>query len=175
MQPSKPVDSCTLSSMYGAQLYQSKHSFYDSISAGTLHLRWSNPGYRYKLGYEKLESRPTERDVGVWVDGKLNMSQCAPVATRANHALGCIKRTVASQSREVTVLLYTALVRPHLEYCVQVWVPQYKKDIKLLECIQRRATKMARSFSQRCVTPSPVAKGMRLGTLPDRRPGEGQM
>ena len=83
----------------------------------------------YKLEDEKLDSSPTERDAGVWVDGKLKMSQeCALAAKRANRVLGCIKHSIASRSREVIVPLCTALVQPHLEYCVQFWAPQYKKD-----------------------------------------------
>ena len=62
-----------------------------------------------------------ERDLGgVLIGGKLNMSQqCALVAKRANHVLGCLKHCRANQSKEVIVLLYSALVRPHLKLYVQ--------------------------------------------------------
>ena len=86
---------------------------------------------------------PQEKDLGVTFSADMKVSeQCGIAASKGNKFLGLRRRTITYKEKQLIVPLYKAIVRSHLEYCIQAWRPYRKKDIDKLEKIQRRATKM---------------------------------
>lgn len=75
---------------------------------------------------QRMKSSSGEKDLGAFVDKMFSMSQqYVLTAQKVNHVPGCIKQRVASRSREMILTPYAAFLRPHVEFCIQVWCPQH--------------------------------------------------
>jgi len=113
---------------------QANLMMFSKAKCKVLQMGQANPKHKYSLGGEWIGSSPAKKDLRVLVDKKVSMTQqCGLTAQKDNHILGCIKRSVASRSSEVILPLHSALVRPHLESCIQIWGPQHRKGRDLLE------------------------------------------
>ena len=133
-----------------------------------MHLGHNNPMISYSMGGSNLEVTEVEKDLGVLIDNKLdfgNHIRC--IVGKANRVLGMIRISFTCLNVPMLFNLYTALVRPLLEYCVQVWSPYKKKYIELLEGVQRRATRMIPRL--RKMTYEERLKKLNLPRLYDRR------
>ena len=100
-----------------------------------------------KDGTCNLEVVNSEKDLGVEIDSMLSFdTQCDSMIKKANRVLCTIRRSFQYLNESVMLQLYKALVRPHLEYAIEIWAPRLKKHINAIEAVQRRATKMIPSL-----------------------------
>ena len=96
----------------------------------------------YKMGDTVMGTTVKEKDLGVTISAVMKVSeQCGIAATKGNQIIGSIRRNITYKGKTI-IPLYKAIVRPHLEYCVQAWIPYRKKDVDTRERILRTATKM---------------------------------
>jgi hypothetical protein len=120
---------------------------FNETKCSVLHIGHGNPKEVYTMNNMNLAEVTEAKDLGIIIHDSLKPSaQCLQAAKKANRALGMICRTVKKKSPKIMSKLYKHLVRPHLEYAVQAWSPWLRRDIDLLESVQRRATKMITGF-----------------------------
>ena len=133
-----------------------------------MHLGRRNPKHTYNMGGSNLAVTTEERDLGVLIDDQLDFDKhIRGIVNRANRMLGMIKIGFACLDKEMFMNLYPVLVRPLIEYCVQVWSPNKQKHIDLLEGVQKRATKIVPEL--RNMTYNKRLESLGLISLEDRR------
>ena len=108
-----------------------------------IYIGHGNMDEEYKMGDAVLGRTTQEKDLGVTFSVDMKVSeQCGIVVSKGNKIVGLIRRTITYKEKQLIVPLYKAIVRPHLEYCIQAWRPHRKTDNDKLEKIQQRATKI---------------------------------
>ena len=120
---------------------------YYTIQAWNPHLRKyigpGNTGVNYGMGGTILSKTVMEKGLGVTMNANMKVpEQCRIAASKGNQVLGMIRRNITYKEKSLIVPLYKAIVRPHLEYCIQAWRSCLRKDIDMLQNIQRRAPKL---------------------------------
>ena len=133
-----------------------------------LHFGKNNKQQPYHMDGHRIASPSEEKDLGVTITNTLkwetHVSNCVK---KGNRMVGMIKNTFSFMNQDMFLCLYKALVRPMLEYCTEVWNPHYEKDIKALENVQRRATKLVPQLSK--LSYDERLKSLKLYPLKDRR------
>ena len=119
---------------------------FNTSKCGVLHIGKNNVENEYFTDVfkkNKLVTTQSEKDIGVTFTNNLDFDvHINNIVKKANQVMGLIRRSFSHLDKEMFINLYKSLVRPHLEYANVIWHPIYKKQLKLLEDVQRRATKI---------------------------------
>ena len=118
---------------------------------GILHIGTNNPKFDYYMDNDmsiKLKEVSSEKDVGVTFSDNLKFDiHINNIVNKANQMVGIIKRSFTYLDKDMFLLLYKALVRPHLEYANVIWHPTFKRQSIMIEKVQRRATKILKEIA----------------------------
>ena len=124
--------------------------------------------YTLKENGNNLQYSTFEKDIGVIIDDKLAFDKhISEKVNKANSIMGLIRRTMEYMDNNTFVLLFKALVRPHVEYANQIWCPHLVKHIDAIENVQRRATRQLPGMSD--LSYSERLRKLKLPTLAYRR------
>ena len=108
-----------------------------------LHTGPGNTGMDNEIGGTILSKTVNGKYLGVSMNANMKVSeQCIIAASKGNQVLGMIRRNITYREKSWIVPLYKAIFRPHFKYCIQAWSPYLRKDIDMLEKIQKRTTKL---------------------------------
>ena len=141
---------------------------FNETKCSTIHFGHTNPLVNYTMNGKDLTVSNEEKDLGVYVSDNFKFSNhIAKIAAKANSIVGRVKRTFTFMDKEMFNCIYKTIIRPHLEYAVQSWSPHLKKDIRLLEQVQRRATAIVPELMD--LQYEDRLKALGLTTLEDRR------
>ena len=131
-----------------------------------LHTGPGNTGMNYEMGGTILSKTVKEKDLGVSMNANMKVSeQCRIAASKGNQVLGMIRRNITYKEKSLIVPMYKAIVRPHLEYCIQAWSPYLRKDI----CLKKYRGEQLNSFQDRDLRYEERLKECGLTTLETRR------
>ena len=119
---------------------------FNSSKCKVMHLGKHNPNHVYYIrdgyNYSQLDTTSVEKDLGVYVDNKLNFdTHVTTIVKKCNKLSGMIVRTITHKDKDIMVPLFKSLIRPVIEYGNTVWCPYLKKHIELVEGVQRRFTR----------------------------------
>ena len=110
-----------------------------------LHTGSGNTGMNYEMGGTILSKTVKENDLGVTMNANMKISeQCRIAASKGNQVLGMIRRNITYKEKSLIIPLYKAIVRPHLEYCIQAWNPYLRKDVDI--CLKKYRGELLNSF-----------------------------